>query len=71
MEASVSEDWKGEALITRKPTRAEQYTRGQSAVQCMAHKRRTAAGTNMSKAGGAWSRRIKSSCIEAGKRGKP
>lgn len=62
----MSDDWKGEALIKRRPTRAEQYTRGQSAVQALAHKRRQAAGTNMSKSGGAWIRRIKSSVIEAG-----
>jgi hypothetical protein len=66
----MSDEWKGEAFITRKPTKAEQYHRGQSAVQCVAHKRRQAAGTNMSKAGGAWARRIHSSVIEAGTKGR-
>lgn len=65
----MSDHWKGEAIIKRKPTRAEQYTRGQSAVQCMAHKRRQAEGTNMSKSGGAWARKIHGSVIEAGKGG--
>lgn len=61
----MTDDWKGEALIKRRPTRAEQYSRGQSAVQIAAHKRRSANGTNMSKMGGAWVRRIHASVIEA------
>lgn len=63
----TDDTWKGEALIKRKPTRAEQYSRGQSAVQTVAHKRRQAEGTSMSKANGAWSRSIKAAVIEAGK----
>jgi len=63
---SDKDDWKGEALITRRPTRAEQYTRGQSAVQTAVHKNRQANGANMSRAGGSWAKRIRSACIEAG-----
>ncbi|MFN3724513.1 MAG: hypothetical protein ACK4VZ_15910 [Paracoccaceae bacterium] len=66
----MTETCKGEALIKRKPTRAEQYSRGQAAVQSAAYKRRTNAGSNMSKAGGAWSRKIKATEIEAGKGSK-
>ena len=62
----MSDDWKGEAIIKRKPTRAEQIARGQSAVQSHVHNHRTAEGSNMSKAGGTWARRIKAACIEAG-----
>lgn len=66
----MTDDWKGEAHIRKRPTKAEQYTRGQSAVQVVAHKRRQAEGTNMSKAGGSWSRKIRASVIEAGKGNK-
>jgi len=62
----MNDEWKGEALIKRRPTRAEQYSRGMSAVQSANAKIRLANGTNPAKQGGAWARRINSSCIEAG-----
>jgi len=34
----MSDAWKSEARIRHKPTKEEQYTRGQSAVQCLAHR---------------------------------
>jgi len=61
----MNEDWKGESLIRRRPTKAEQYARGQSAVQVVAHKKRQAEGTNMSRIGPGWAARIRSAVIEA------
>lgn len=66
MESAMTDDWKGEAFIKRKPTKTEQYARGQSAVQTVIHKNRQAAGSNMSRTGGSWAKRIRSACIEAG-----
>ena len=62
----MSEDWKGEALIRRRPTKAEQYSRGMSAVKSADAKRKQANGTNPGKVGTVWARRINASCIEAG-----
>lgn len=62
---SDKDDWKGEALIKRKPTKAEQYTRGQSAIQGMAHRRRQANGCNMSRANGGLARSFRAWSLEA------
>jgi hypothetical protein len=59
------DDWKGESLIKRKPTREQQFLRGQSVMANLAHKKRQKNGTNMSKSGGVWVRRIRAAVIEA------
>lgn len=64
----MNDDWKGEALIKRRPTRAEQYSRGMSAVKAADAKRRQAQGTNPAKMRTTWAKRIHSSVIEAGAR---
>lgn len=46
---TAPDDWKCESLINRRPTKAEHYSRGQSAEQSAVHKRKTKtkAGTNL------------------------
>jgi hypothetical protein len=60
-------DWRGSDLIKINPTKADQYRAGQSFVQTLAHRRRQADGTNMSRAGGRWAKATKALCIEHGR----
>lgn len=51
----MSDDWKGLHLIKSKPKTSEERKTGNlSIVSSLAHKRRTKAGCNMSRAGGPW-----------------
>ncbi len=51
----MSDDWKGEHLISAaKQSREERQFTSRSVAARMAHKRRAEAGSNMSRAGGPW-----------------
>lgn len=55
----MSDDWKGEDKIRRVPTKEERIFGTRSLASSISHKRRTAAGTNMSRTNGYWSDSIR------------
>lgn len=61
----MSDDWKGEDKIRRRPTKAEQYSRGMSAVKQADARRKQGNGSNPAKTGSTWARRINAACKEA------
>lgn len=54
----MTDAWKGEHLISAKPTPEQRVSISQQQVQAMAHRKRAAKGTNQSRSGGPWARSI-------------